>query len=114
MGADFTFPDDNFMEGILTGETYDQTTMQFLADYGISAKRLKDALQHVFRHIAIPYSPHRPAMIRQSELQGVLKHCNANFNSSGEQIEHGETARFAKHGSAPMKHGSTSGLGSVS
>merc|ERR1712139_61144 len=79
----FRFPDDDYFDGLLTGKTLSNSTMQFIEECGIDVHTLKGALQHVFKSIAVPYSPHRPASIRQAELQAVLQHCNANSRNSG-------------------------------
>ena len=36
---------------------------------------LQDCIEQVFKVIAVPYSPHRPEVVRESELQAKLRSC---------------------------------------
>lgn len=82
----FEFPTGEFLDGIMDGTTFGQSTMEFLWECGIDPKQLKEALQHVFKEIAVPYSPHRPCAIRNSELQAVLKHCRIKHNTFAPRV----------------------------
>lgn len=74
-GSRFQYPDEAFYKDLTDGNILDTAGMQVLADCGIELPELESALRKVFKRIAVPYSPHRPATIRQAELKALLSNC---------------------------------------
>jgi len=74
-GSRFQYPDEAFYKDLTDGKILDTAGMQVLADCGIELPELESALRKVFKRIAVPYSPHRPATIRQAELKALLSNC---------------------------------------
>merc|ERR1712224_484761 len=56
-GNTFTYPDQNFYIELAEGRTLDKSSEQMLTEHDITLDDVAGALQHVFLHIALPYSP---------------------------------------------------------
>lgn len=78
IGNNFVFPDEKFYTHLLDGTLLGKTGVELIAKYGVSMETVADSVRQVFEHIALHYSPHRPAEIRRCELQAILKQCVFN------------------------------------
>jgi len=74
-GSTFIFPDDEYYERLRQGTQLQESARKLLAEQNITLPDLAECLQQVFLRIAVPFSPHRPASIRQAELKDILRHC---------------------------------------
>lgn len=71
----FEYPDEAYYQRVLGGEEIDQDSTKILNNEGIDLKALVKAIRQVFKRIALPYSPHKTALIREAELKDILKQC---------------------------------------
>eukprot|EP00929_Paragymnodinium_shiwhaense_P111303 TRINITY_DN7910_c0_g1_i2.p1 TRINITY_DN7910_c0_g1~~TRINITY_DN7910_c0_g1_i2.p1 ORF type:complete len:1061 (+),score=211.59 TRINITY_DN7910_c0_g1_i2:71-3184(+) len=74
-GNIFQFPDEAFYSRLLKGEIVDESGTQVLRESSISMENVEAALRHAFKHIAVPFSPHKPGGIRRAELTAIMKLC---------------------------------------
>jgi len=74
-GFNFTYPDEAFYKRLRDGEIIDPAGIEVLSECGIDLHDVEGALKRVFKHIAIPFSPHKAGRIRRAELQALLKLC---------------------------------------
>jgi len=72
-GLAFTFPDEGWYTALLAGEVLDESGEALLQEHGIQLIDVEQACRHVFKKIALPYSPHRPESIRTAEIRALLK-----------------------------------------
>jgi len=83
----FTYPDEEFLQRIGIGDDLDAAAKGILDKEGISLSELESALRQLFKLIAMPYSPHKSAAIREAELQDVIKRCSASKRSRAGTFE---------------------------
>jgi len=85
-GRPFNYPDAKFFERLGSGDLLENEARKLFESLDIKLSELAWSVQQVFKHIAVPYSPHRPDNIRQAELKDILKHCKvpdvSNFMES--------------------------------
>jgi len=84
-GARFSYPDDNFYTKLVSGHFLPFASLHLLEDEGIFLADLERALRQVFKNIAIPFSPHKSANIRQAELADILRRCRWQGDWAGKR-----------------------------
>lgn len=75
-GNSFAYPSDEFFAEMRRGELLDSASMQCLADCGMDLQVVETVIRHVFKRIAINYSPHKSKSIRFAELKELLARCS--------------------------------------
>lgn len=75
-GADFQYPSESYFQRLSRGEELNTEAWRLLASLSISRDELVRALRHTFSQIALPFSPHKSAAIREAELSDILKRCS--------------------------------------
>jgi len=78
----FPYPDEAYYQRLRRGEELDSGAMGLLQNEGITLRELEVAVRTVFCKIAVPFSPHKSANIRQAELVDLMKHCRLREKSS--------------------------------
>merc|ERR1712113_640369 len=73
--ASFRYPDEAYYQRLLQGEEIDDGGVDLLESQGFDLKSVESAIRQVFNHIALPFSPHKTALVRDAELMVILKHC---------------------------------------
>jgi len=104
----FKYPDEKFYQRLHDGGLLTSADSALIRDEGISMDDLEKALRHVFRKIAVPFSPHKSQNVREAELTDILNRCtdtyrgsmtnmsdSASFNLPGNLV--GQTDSFDKH-----------------
>jgi len=71
----FPFPNDAYYKRLRDGKELNQNATNLLASEGIMLDELENVLRQVFMRIAVPFSPHKSANIRDAELLDIMKHC---------------------------------------
>jgi len=74
-GTMFEFPSEDWYVRLFNGELLTFDGIKVLHEAGINLKEVEAALREMFRQIAVPYSPHRPAEMRKAELKLLMKRC---------------------------------------
>eukprot|EP00448_Togula_jolla_P027826 CAMPEP_0170652904 /NCGR_PEP_ID=MMETSP0224-20130122/47136_1 /TAXON_ID=285029 /ORGANISM="Togula jolla, Strain CCCM 725" /LENGTH=424 /DNA_ID=CAMNT_0010984767 /DNA_START=342 /DNA_END=1616 /DNA_ORIENTATION=+ len=74
-GVTFQFPTQEFYDGLHDGRSISPEAMELIQREGNTPDQLERAIRQVFLQIALPFSPHKSARIRQAELKDILKHC---------------------------------------
>merc|ERR1712032_1093966 len=72
----FEYPDDAFFQRLLDGRELDPDATNPIGSEGFNLASLEQALRHVFKRIALPFSPHKTTNVREAELQDILKQCS--------------------------------------
>jgi len=85
---EFEYPDEAYYQRVLLGEELDTEATKILINEGIDLKSLVKALRKVFKRIALPYSPHKTAMVREAELKGILKQCRLRQDPDRSGVQH--------------------------
>jgi len=86
----FKYPDDAFYKKLSNGELLTESENDLLRDEGISVDDLEKALRHVFKKIALPFSPHKSGNVREAELTDILRRCTDTIQPSDLGYEGGE------------------------
>ena len=74
-GLRFEFPkDDGFYKQQL--QMLSALDVDMIQAEGIEIGELDAAMRHVFKQIALPFSPHKSKGVRDAELADVLKRCS--------------------------------------
>lgn len=81
-GIKFAYPDDRFWQRLRGGQMFDGDTMDMIEKEGIKLDDIDNAFQGVFKNIALPFSPHKSANIREAELVNILKRCAGGVKGS--------------------------------
>jgi hypothetical protein len=71
----FKYPDDKYYKKLRNGELLTEAENDLIMDEGISVDDLEKALRHVFKKIAVPFSPHKSCNVREAELSDILRRC---------------------------------------
>ncbi|CAK0870053.1 unnamed protein product [Prorocentrum cordatum] len=71
----FKYPDETFYRKLCSGELLTEADNKLIRDEGISVHDLEKALRHVFKKIALPFSPHKSGSVREAELSDLLRRC---------------------------------------
>eukprot|EP00448_Togula_jolla_P034877 CAMPEP_0170625472 /NCGR_PEP_ID=MMETSP0224-20130122/30776_1 /TAXON_ID=285029 /ORGANISM="Togula jolla, Strain CCCM 725" /LENGTH=505 /DNA_ID=CAMNT_0010952047 /DNA_START=215 /DNA_END=1733 /DNA_ORIENTATION=+ len=74
-GIEFVYPEEAYYSRLLSGSALSATDMNLLSSEGVALDVLVSSLRQVFRQIALPFSPHKSANIRQAELKDILNRC---------------------------------------
>lgn len=111
-GTTFVFPDSAFYTRLHTGDFLTLDGYMLLRKACITTHQVEEGLRALFNQIALPYSPHRPASVRQMELRNLLKRATLK---SGERQAAGvaggpEGSESGFHGSGV---GTSSGTGTA-
>lgn len=88
-GQAFEYPTDKYFEELAKGQELDASAKQLLSRNGFDLDELTSALRQVFTMVAVPFSPHRSASIRQAELLDILKRCRIR---AGNQLRRANTS----------------------
>jgi hypothetical protein len=88
----FSYPDEVYFKRIRTGKGLDAGALRLIHREGIDNQTLETALRQVFMRIALPFSPHKTARVRQAELQDILKQCSFREDLGGHGCLSGRTA----------------------
>lgn len=88
---EFDFPDDAWYRRFINGEILAPSDAEVLHDCGIALCDVEHALREVFKTIATRYSPHRPANVRHSELDGLLRRCSLKQEGIADPVRHNRT-----------------------
>ncbi|CAK0862463.1 unnamed protein product [Prorocentrum cordatum] len=86
----FKYPDDAFYKKLSNGELLTESENDLLRDESISVDDLEKALRHVFKKIALPFSPHKSGNVREAELTDILRRCTDTIQPSDLGYEGGE------------------------
>jgi len=86
----FKYPDDKFYKKLNNGELLTEAENDLIRDEGISVDDLEKALRHVFKKIAVPFSPHKSQGVREAELTDILRRCTDTIQPSDLGYEGGE------------------------
>lgn len=78
-GMSFQFPKDEFFADFVKGEWLEESDMQILQEARFTLEDVAGAIREVFKHIAVPYSPHMAAHMRKAELECLMKRCRAKY-----------------------------------
>jgi len=78
----FKYPDDKFYKKLNNGELLTEAENDLIRDEGISVDDLEKALRHVFKKIALPFSPHKSGNVREAELTDILRRCTGSAQRS--------------------------------
>eukprot|EP00811_Abedinium_folium_P010741 NODE_1993_length_2315_cov_13.157678.p2 GENE.NODE_1993_length_2315_cov_13.157678~~NODE_1993_length_2315_cov_13.157678.p2 ORF type:complete len:269 (+),score=98.59 NODE_1993_length_2315_cov_13.157678:1431-2237(+) len=81
-GIKFVYPDEDFFKDLGRGEGLALSDLQLLRELDISLETLEESARSVFRHIALPFSPHKSHNIRSAEMEDILVRCRQKANSS--------------------------------
>lgn len=71
-GMSFKYPDERFYKDLKSGKFLSNSDVQVLRGEGIGLDEVERSVRHVFKQIALPFSPHKSAVIRQAELSDIL------------------------------------------
>lgn len=85
-GNDFAFPNSEFYERLGNGEILDEAAMDTLRDCGIDLETTVKAIKHMFKTIALPYSPHKSKIMRETELKAMLFRLQPERDSAGNYV----------------------------
>jgi hypothetical protein len=100
-GVDFKFPSEDSIDRLAAGVGLSPSALALLRAEGITAEDLK-LLGNAFHRIALPFSPHKSANVREAELLDIMNRCEL----SGSEISFHRLSN-AKHGvntTPGMKH----------
>lgn len=77
IGLTFMFPDDEFFKKLHNDEIVAGGAQgrQVLAENGITLQDVEDAIRLMFTFIALPFSPHKSAVVRAAEIEDILTRC---------------------------------------
>lgn len=88
--AEFVYPNEKFYSEF-QGKFLGKSQVSFLNEQGIQLEEVEQAIRQVFQRIALPYSPHRPASIRNAEVRTVLKQLKLKDGAKLSLIKSGMT-----------------------
>jgi hypothetical protein len=74
--SSFTYPDEEFYKRLREQTLLPKADSDLIRAEGITAEELEKALRHVFKKIAVTFSPHKCSSVREAELIGILRRCN--------------------------------------
>jgi hypothetical protein len=78
----FKYPDEQFYKKLQNGDLLTAADSALIKDEGISMDDLERALRHVFKKIAVPFSPHKSQNVREAELMDILNRCTDTYRGS--------------------------------
>jgi len=71
----FTYPGEEFYKQLREGDLLTEKEADLIKDEGITLDELEKAIRHVFKKIAVPFSPHKSQLVREAELTDILRRC---------------------------------------
>jgi len=71
----FEYPDEAYFEKLRNGNAITVDAASILLNEGITLVDLENTLRKVFKKIAVPFSPHKSANVRDAELRDILRRC---------------------------------------
>lgn len=71
----FTYPGEEFYKQLREGDLLTEKEADLIKDEGITFDELEKAIRHVFKKIAVPFSPHKSQLVREAELTDILRRC---------------------------------------
>jgi len=74
-GDGFVFPTDTFYSQLRRGSVLDRGGMEVLDSCKVTLAEVEMAMRKVFKRIALSFSPHGSADLRQAELQAIVRKC---------------------------------------
>lgn len=75
-GISFEYPDEDFWQSLRNGQFLDPGSNSVLQKENIQLADVEAALRQVFDCIAMPFSPHKTANVRQAEIRDILRNCS--------------------------------------
>jgi len=83
-GMKFEYPNEMFYRSLRNGSFLDVNSVALLQNQGMPMNDVETALRSVFNFIALPFSPHKSANIREAELANILERCNESVAEAAE------------------------------
>eukprot|EP00930_Biecheleria_cincta_P030623 TRINITY_DN21206_c0_g1_i1.p1 TRINITY_DN21206_c0_g1~~TRINITY_DN21206_c0_g1_i1.p1 ORF type:complete len:1018 (+),score=142.81 TRINITY_DN21206_c0_g1_i1:53-3055(+) len=80
-GMQFKYPDEKFYARLRAGDSLSHSDLLILASENIELEELEDAIRRVFELIAVPFSPHKSASVRDAEVATVLERCDLTLHA---------------------------------
>lgn len=74
-GVVFSYPDERFFDDLSRGKVLSKDDLSLFESEGVELSSLTSAVRQAFQKIALPYSPHKSASIRQAEIADILARC---------------------------------------
>jgi len=71
----FTYPDEKLYAALARGEGFTSSDIEIFTNEGIELSEIAHCVRQVFLKIAIPFSPHKSANIRNAEMLDILARC---------------------------------------
>lgn len=71
----FEYPGEEFYKQLREGDLLTEKEGDLIKDEGITMDDLEKALRHVFKKIAVPFSPHKSQLVREAELTDIIRRC---------------------------------------
>jgi len=96
IGMEFEYPDEAYYEALVGGGELEPSTFEILRSKGIDLDELCDSIRKVFQTIAMPFSPHKTAKIRNAELIDIIERCRIRTTSVDDQMDDGWVQRGSR------------------
>merc|ERR1712032_422791 len=82
----FKYPGEEFYKKLREGGLLTEAEINMIGAEGITVEDLEKALRHVFKKIAVPFSPHKSQLVREAELTDILRRCTGTNHQSDPNI----------------------------